>query len=365
MLIYIDEQEFFKFLGDDNYTPNIIQKMTRVFALAVEQISLDDIFSELDLNNDGSINSEELRAGLVRLNLFPGEHSQFYSQGTRSICDTDLSLEDTDQIVKLFDKDGDAKISRPEFVEFFSGRIKQVTRERQKKRANLVASKFRGLMQTAVSKGARVDDLFVHLDKDKGGQIDKKELFNALKAIKQFDSITADEVDTLFAQLDTDNSGDISIEEFKAYVGNVSLREDATTIARSQSGRKSFAGKHFQTTENLVKLRKILVTALNNPQHPLTVEKIFKNADGDHSGSLGLEELAATLHKFRTFKDISDAEVSEMLRELDTDGSGEISLEEFKHFLQPEGEAGSAEKSQNKGLYLHSSISCDLGRIYE
>jgi Ca2+-binding EF-hand superfamily protein len=125
-------------LGDDNYTPNIIQTMTRVFALAVEQpnTSLEDIFVAIDASRNGEINADELRSGLKTLNLY-----------------NDISIEDCREVVQVFDKNGDGQISKNEFVEFFSGRIKQATKDRRQKRANLVANKFRGLMQIAIGKG--------------------------------------------------------------------------------------------------------------------------------------------------------------------------------------------------------------------
>jgi Ca2+-binding EF-hand superfamily protein len=136
--VHACEQEFFKFLGDDNYTPNIIQTMTRVFALAVEQpnTSLEDIFVAIDASRNGEINADELRSGLKTLNLY-----------------NDISIEDCREVVQVFDKNGDGQISKNEFVEFFSGRIKQATKDRRQKRANLVANKFRGLMQIAIGKG--------------------------------------------------------------------------------------------------------------------------------------------------------------------------------------------------------------------
>jgi Ca2+-binding EF-hand superfamily protein len=191
--------------------------------------------------------------------------------------------------------------------------------------------------------------LFGHLDKDKGGNIDKNELFKALKAIKQFDSITMDEIDTLFDQLDSDKSGDISIQEFKTYIGEASPRAGSgKTGQRSRYGRDA-----YHTSENLGTLRKILLNAINNPSNPLTVEKIFRNADGDKSGALGIDELSTVLQKFKTFKDVSKEEINEMMRELDVDGSNEISLEEFKQFLYPTGGSdevgGGSKKTKPKG----------------
>merc|ERR1712059_188764 len=58
------------------------------------------------------------------------------------------------------------------------------------------------------------------------------------------------------------------------------------------------------------------------------VATLFKNIDNDGNKSLSHAELRSGLSTF-SGKDINDAEVTELIKQLDIDGDGEISYDEF------------------------------------
>lgn len=72
----ISLKEFFSFLGIKSYTPDIIQRMTKVFAVATEKgLSFRDIFTQLDRDGNGTLDRSEIAAGLNELKTF-GEVSE-------------------------------------------------------------------------------------------------------------------------------------------------------------------------------------------------------------------------------------------------------------------------------------------------
>ena len=102
-------KDFFAFLGAEDYVPNVIQRMTKIFSLATEKgLTFKDIFDELDEDKNGILDALDLKKGLHRLGTF-GE----------------VSTEDSEAIVKQFDHSGEKNISLAEFVSYFSLRVKQ------------------------------------------------------------------------------------------------------------------------------------------------------------------------------------------------------------------------------------------------
>ncbi len=116
----ISLKEFYTYLGIV-YTPNIIQRLTKIFAVcATKNVSVKDIFQHLDSDHSGSLDAKELKNGLKSL-------------------DFEVSAEDINSIIAHFDKDGDKLVSITEFVNYFTERVAASVKERNKRRADKVA----------------------------------------------------------------------------------------------------------------------------------------------------------------------------------------------------------------------------------
>ena len=77
------------------------------------------------------------------------------------------------------------------------------------------------------------------------------------------------------------------------------------------------------------------------------IENVFEKMDKDHNGSVSREELEAALLESplnHPERPLTDEDIDRVMRSLDTDGSGEISAEEFRAR-----EAAALERM--KGLY--------------
>eukprot|EP01041_Mallomonas_annulata_P001319 gene1319-2541_t len=289
-------KEFFKFLGVD-YAPNVLQYMTKIFAVAVERGgTVQEIYEELDDNGDGGMSAEELLAKLQAMGTFP-----------------EVTLQDAKDVIAQFDTDGDGQVSMEEFVGFFSDRVKQAQAERMHRK---VAQKFRDMLRAALAKGLKMDQIFAHFDKDGGGSISTEELTAGLKKMPHFKSMSSSEIQGLVQMIDADGSNDISLNEFRAFL------DLNAGIGQTQSQNSL-----------VLKLQTVFRTAADKG---LSVDQIFAHFDKDGGGSVSTDELATGLKKMPHFKELTHADIQGLVRILDADGSGDISLQEFRALVDSE-----------------------------
>jgi len=299
----ISLKEFYTYLGIV-YTPNIVQRLTKIFAVcATKNVSVKDIFLHLDTDNSGTLDATELKTGLKSL-------------------DFEVSPEDIKGIIAHFDDNGDKLVSINEFVNYFTERVAASVNERNKRRADKVAVILRKTFTGAVEKGASLKDIFGHLDKDGSGSLDTTELLNTIKTLPSFKNISSADISALMQVLDSDNSGDVSFREFEAFIRDSSIEEGLVPDSVVSAG-----------SAPVTLLERIRETFRMAEAHGLSFEKTFSLLDADRSGSITNKELHSTLLKLPNFKVVSAAEVSILFGQIDTDGSGSISAEEFKAFV--------------------------------
>lgn len=300
-------REFFAFLGIKDYAPNIVQRLTKIFAVAtVNGLSFQDIFLELDDNKDGTLDATEMITGLKKLGTFG-----------------DINEQDAMSVVKIFDDDGDNKISLNEFVEYFQERVAQDLKLRRVKNGLKVAKRFRDVMSKAQTKGASIRDIFAHFDKDKGGSISTDELANALKGLPNLKSLSAQDITDLIQAIDIDNSGDVTLNEFEAFVCGSAGQGSGEHVSIFERIRETFAAAEAKG---------------------LSFAQAFNVIDKDGNAELSLNEFDMLLRKLPTFKNISAKEVAEVFEQIDADNSKQITVDEFKTFVK----AGHADLRRHK-----------------
>lgn len=300
-------------MGISDYAPNIIQRMTKVFAVAIQKgLSIEAIFREFDKDGDGCVDAKEIQSGIERLNIF---------------CD--ISEVDSKAVISQFDQDGDGKISLKEFISFFSSRVQQATNERfGKKRLTILGKKFRELINTVVSSGGTIADLFSHFDKDKSGSLTVTEFVDGLRGLKPFQELTEADFEGLVSLLDADGSGEVSLSEFQRFVN---ASEDGETSSQTK----------FDVEMQAERIRSVF---RNAEKDGISIERAFNYVDKDGSGELSVEEFTQVLKRF---KDFSSSEIAQIMSILDTDHSGHISLEEFKSFVENRPKRSSVEIKRN------------------
>lgn len=310
-------REFFRFLGIADYAPDIIQRMTKIFAVASQKnVSVKDIFVHLDKDSSGQLDATELEEGLKALGTF-GE----------------VTRADAEAIVNHFDQDGDKQVSIDEFVTFFTDRVSLALKERKKKKAERVAAILRKTFAGAISKGATIRDIFGHLDKDSSGSIDTKELVATIKKLPSFKKMSESDTVALMEVLDGDGSGDITFAEFETFLnlddGCSNLEDSVTSL-----GTLGTAGAPATL------LDRIRDTFALAESHGLSFEKAFNLLDRDGSGGVTVGEMHAALLKLPNFKNVSMGEVKELFDVIDVDRNGDVSVQEFRNFVR-DGRLGS------------------------
>lgn len=286
--------EFFKFLGAEQYIPNIIQKMTKIFAKS--NIPLQNIFDIFDSKKVGYIQGEQLRKGLLEIGGFD-----------------DLTPADIDVIIRTFDRNGDGDITAPEFVSFFTDRVQQAKREARQKSAIRIKRRLQEVMKTVVESGGTIEQIFNHFDKDGEGTISRDELAAGISSMKHFKQLSEADIKDLVAILDTDGDGTISLHEFKNFI-NIS----------PQAMKKINTEK--QSNQILERLRAILKGAQAQNKSP---QDVFAHLDKNGDGDLSLSELKEGLLKIKGFSDFSEEAYQELFRIVDKDGSNSVTIDEF------------------------------------
>lgn len=340
----ISLREFFTFLGIKDYAPDIIQRMTRVFSVAVQKkVSIKDIFTHLDKDKSGQLDAAEIENGLKALGTFD-----------------EISSKDVDSVIKHFDKDGDRLVSIDEFVGFFTERVNQSLKDRRKKRADKVALILRKTMTSAISHGTTLKNIFGHLDKDNSGSVDSRELAAAIMKLPSFKKMKEQDINDLMDQLDYDASGDITFAEFEAFVMNGT---DDNTLDDSMTSIGTLGTYNDVPRVTLIDL--LRETFRLAETKGLTFEESFQILDKDSSGEFSAEELYKTLQSLPKFKNVSVTEVKELMRTIDVDGNGEISLNEFRQFIKDGKRPNRSEQSIKKSpspFKAHEHIDKDYAK---
>lgn len=304
-------REFFQFLGIEDYGPNIVQRLTKIFSVATEKgLSIQRIFQELDVDKNGTLDTAELREGLQKMGSF------------EQVSDKDIG-----SVIQIFDSDGNQKISIDEFVAYFSERVARDQKRRKMKNGLKVAQRFREVMRAAQGKGASLQAIFAHLDKDKGGSVSTTELATALSSMPNFKSLSKEDIADLLTAIDSDNSGDVTLEEFENFVN---------------AGQPVVSG---QTIDILEQIRQTFGAALTKG---LSLEKEFQLVDQDRSGRISRNELEKIITKMPSFKSISKADMTRLFDTIDVDRSGLITAAEFEIFVKRGKEAFVAKVEEKK-----------------
>jgi Ca2+-binding EF-hand superfamily protein len=108
----ISMREFLGHMGVQDYSPNIIQRMTKMFITASAQLSMGQIFSELDSVGTGELTPDQLRVGMGRFN--------------QDMTDVDA----TSVVDTVSGSRGKPVITKADFVHFFGNKVLLISHHR-------------------------------------------------------------------------------------------------------------------------------------------------------------------------------------------------------------------------------------------
>ena len=135
---------------------------------------------------------------------------------------------------------------------------------------------------------------FMGLDADGDGRITVEELGNVLRSMKVKLKLSGSDIKRILGNIDKDGDGTINLNEY-------------------------FASMEDQTDKNV--LHRVLVLRSK-------ARKEFQKFDKDGSGYITKEEIKE-VYEERTGREVTIAQVEEMLKGSDTNSDGKINYEEF------------------------------------
>jgi len=272
--------------------------------------NLKHAFARLDADGGGSITAMELFSGLIKL-------------GT---VFADLQRADAHAFVKALDHDGDNSIDFGELCAF--------VKEERKARApseNDVASRLAAVFLAFEDGGGDLADAFARLDSDGDGAIDAAELYQGLRKLgTAFSDTSQADAANAIAILDkgATKDGRLDLAELRAFVNSKRLAFEAGKAAKSKPGGTSKAARHLRAV-----LRRVEASGT-------CLRDAFDAFDVDRSGSISPAELFNGLERIGgddLFRGADSAAIEKMVRdEFDTDGDGQVDLQELLQFVRNE-----------------------------
>ena len=298
-------KDFFAFLGAEDYVPNVIQRMTKIFSLATEKgLTFKDIFDELDEDKNGILDALDLKKGLHRLGTF-GE----------------VSTEDSEAIVKQFDHSGEKNISLAEFVSYFSLRVKQAAAERAEKIQSHVISKFCTAVSDSCEVGFTVDKLFETFDRNNSGVVSTARLAAGLKMHICFKALTDGDIQDLIEILDYDRTGDVSQKQFKVFITK-------HTPAAPSPANSSGDGDREDVME------RVMTAFSSADDRGLTLADAIEHIDSRGVGLISRVDMTRALLDLPHLRGVSDADIKSFVDILDADRKGTVSMDGFRSIIR-------------------------------
>ena len=258
-------------------------------------------------NSEGNVTPQQLRDVLFRFDIV-------LTDGTFN------------EIIKQIDVDGDGDISPTEFTNMFGpgraddkDKISTIKYSTPQKALELIQEKVRGRLASGPGEMRRA---FAFFDRDGGGTIDLQEFEQGLAALAglRFDKTI---MDGLMKILDSDGTGELNYAQFCKHVLQSKGDSAETSFVNDTNARAvgtAAGGNSAPMLRRKIREKwKLLITDF----------KHRSDKDGDMSPNV----LNDILYKHDII--IADNDFKKMCQEMDTDGDGTLSYDEFLNYFKP------------------------------
>lgn len=236
-------------------------------------INIRKLFDRFDDNNDGTIDSSELREGLLSLNL------------------ADLPPSQVDRLVAQIDADGNGLIDLDEFDTILSGT------EAESADSTIEASED--------------SDTTEEVEEASEAEVPEED-DGAQEGVAQ----PAVEEEELVEDIDDE---DFDLEDDDAEVNEEANDEVAATVSDTDDD---------ESDEMEEEVHPLAALAALMDEHQVSAQRMFNELDVDGNGSISLQELRTTLEKnYSDELDLDD--VNALMDAVDDDGDGMIDITEF------------------------------------
>jgi Ca2+-binding EF-hand superfamily protein len=263
------------------------------------------LFAEFDASGDGLLNPSELNRMIRKdLKVLPAE-----------VSDADIGL-----LVKALDDDGSGTLAIHELVDFIEhGTATFFAAGAEKKIGDAVANRLQTALKEATA-GVSPLELLKEFDESGDGNLNAHEFVKLVRTDLKIaeDQVTDEDIATLVKALDDDGSATVGIHELADFI---------------ERGTATFGeGPEKIDEEAALKLQKRLQRALKGKDP----QSFFESFDDSGDGMLDANELMLLIRTALKIsaEDISDNDVSILVRALDDDGSGTLAIDEIIDFVE-------------------------------
>lgn len=305
-------------------------------ALTQRQIDPDDLFNLCDVNNDGTISTDELISFIPRLNI-------------------GLDSQDTQVLMDLLDADNSGKLTRLEY----SRHVRQAFVEDQRESG----SELSAIVEKMESSGPKIIDSFKHLKPSRSGKLSIARFKRFLN--KWYPSLSRDEEISLILGCNIDPNSFLDLADLINFLTSLAsrnftpnlqqtLRAMGVFVQRQGLSSSAFFAKHHIPSElDIEEFSK--VAQLFNLSREQSAQ-VFKSLDGNSLNVVDLQDLVDMMDTYR--EDISPT--VEQHSSQDLSGIGQRESEEQSRSLAPVYEAilvneSSADNSRDQINESHGS----------
>eukprot|EP00941_MAST-03F_sp_MAST-3F-sp1_P002277 g2277.t1 len=220
-------------------------------------------------------------------------------------------------------------------------------KEEQKKTLSKSLSELRKKMRSNAytPNGLNLQRLFSRLDRDNSGSLSWSEFSGKAMQITQLD---LEDLTALRVLLDTNNDGELDISEFLSFLEPDN--DEIVAIALHNAVKKAKENGNFDLSFGRVKAQRILPEDISKLRKKLRAEsygiggmnfaELFRRLDKNKDGSLSWDEISSKVKKLAK---LGEKDMRALRRVIDQNGDGEVDLEEFVAFLEPDDETKIAE----------------------
>ena len=289
-------------------------------------IEVSALFSKMDSDNDGSIDAEELKEGLLKLNL------------------ADLPPSQVDRLVQEFDSDNDGKISLEELVFTITGEEMEVT---ESKSEVSTKKEFSENVLTRVMEKYSISDREAFLlhsqdyDSNDNGYLTEGEFKTAAEAYNE--SSEEESAEEVAEEPVMEEPEDDVIEEAKEddviEEAEDDSEDEAPEEAEDDSEEESVEEIEDEPeeaeddSEDVIEQSPMHRLGIAASQGGMTIREVFEAMDSDDDGLIDGPELQKGIEQLSGDK-LSPAEVFEILKSLDEDSDGRVNPMELVNALE-------------------------------
>lgn len=282
-------------------------------------IEVGALFSKMDADNDGSIDAEELKDGLLKLNL------------------ADLPPSQVDRLVQEFDSDNDGKISLEELVFTITGEeIESIESEAEESTQKEYSENVLVRVMEKYSISDR-DAFLLHsqdYDSNDNGYLTEGEFKAAAEAYSESseEESSEQESEEPVTEEPTEDVIEDSNEVKDEDVEEESTEEDTTEKAEVESEDESVE-EAVEDPGEVTEQSPMHRLGVAASQGGMTIREVFEAMDLDDDGLIDGPELQKGIEQLSGDK-LSPTEVFEILKSLDEDSDGRVNPMELVNALE-------------------------------